>query len=126
MALVYPHRLTFLKKGKCDVCDKKGSELVRINTEHYFGWETCDSNACNQTIQKWYADTSKPIDKLVEQLGELVYIQRSNGRLESNWAITSDAHKETENGPYWVQVKYQTKLLFKTVQLSDLEKWNSK
>jgi hypothetical protein len=124
MELVYPHRLTLLKRGKCDVCHSKGRELVRANALHYFGWETCNNEQCNKTIQNWYCKTSIPYDKLREQFGEWVYVQRKGGKFESGWVITSDANQENAGGPFWVRVKHNKRHLSKEVQLEDLRKWN--
>lgn len=124
MALVYPRRLAFLNRGRCDVCGNQGHELVRTNTDHYFGWETCNDENCNQTIKDWYDRTSKTKDNLIQKYGEWVYVKRSSGVIESSWQIYSDAHQEEQGGPFWVRVKHKTRHLTKDIRLSDLEKWN--
>lgn len=124
MTIVYPHRVTFLERGNCDVCGNPGQELVHANTDNYFGWESCNDEECNNTIQNWYNNTRKSIKDLKSQLGEWIYVKRTSGKLESGWEISSDAYQEIENGPYWVKVRHVRRHLTKIVQLDDIEKWN--
>jgi hypothetical protein len=124
MELVYPHRLTLLNRGKCDVCDDKGGKLVRPNAGRYFGWETCNGEQCNKTIQNWYVQTRMTQEDLISRFGDWIYSERSVGKIESGWIITSDARQEVENGPYWVQIKFPRKHLTKEVMLKDLIEWN--
>lgn len=122
--LIYPHRVTFLNRGKCDVCQNKTKILINTNTNHFFGWESCNNDICNETIQKWHVDTTIPIDNLIERFGEEIYVLRSTGLKEAGWAIISDAYQEEKNGPFWVYVKDNGRHLTKEIQLLDLEKWN--
>lgn len=124
MALVYPHRVTFLNRGKCDVCGNKGQELVNTNTDRFFGWETCTDEKCNQTIREWYRKTMIPLEELREKFGDWVYVHRSTGKKESGWNIVSDAHQEEEGGPYWIRVRHYKHHLTKDLPLSDLQRWN--
>lgn len=124
MSVVFPHLLTFLDRGKCNVCGNKGEELIHTNTSQYFGWETCNNENCNKIIQDWYIKTTISKDVLREKFGECVYIKRNSGILESDWEIQSDACQEKENGDFWLFVRNKRGHLRKEIKLSDLKKWN--
>ena len=120
----YPHRLTFLKRGSCDVCGDKGNQLVHTDANRYFGWETCNREACNKQIQSWYCDTTISQDELIKMLGERVRVQRRSGELEDDWEVSGDGHMDHESGAYWVKVKNAPRHVTKEVLLTSLVKWN--
>lgn len=122
--LIYPHRVTFLNRGKCDVCQNKAHTLINTNTNHFFGWESCNNHICNEQIQKWYEDTTISIDNLIERFGKEIFVLRSTGLKEAGWTIISDAHQEEKDGPFWIRVKNNERHLTKDIQLIDLERWN--
>ena len=124
MSIVFPHLLTFLNTGKCNVCGNKGKELIHMNTSQYFGWETCNSKICNEKIQNWYDMTTVSKEKLIQEYGDWIYIKRTSGTMESSWEIQSDACQEEKNGEFWLKVRHKTRHLSKEIKLSDLKKWN--
>jgi hypothetical protein len=126
MTLIYPHRLTFLDRKKCDVCGNQGKNVVYMTTDHYFGWETCNKDECNQIIKDWYDKITITKEELIENYGDFVYIKRSSGKMESSWEIHNNARQEEINGPYWLKVKHKTKHQYKEIKLSDLQQWNNK
>ena len=125
MSVTYPHRLTFLERGKCDVCGSKGSELVHTNANRYFGWETCNQGLCNDTIKTWYHQTTIPMEDLRRQFGDKTRVRRQSGEMEDDWEISGDAHVETKGGPYWVKVKRPGQHMTKEVTIASLKEWNS-
>ncbi len=125
MSVTYPHRLTFLERGKCDVCGSKGSELVHTNANRYFGWETCNQGLCNDTIKTWYHQTTIPREDLRRQFGDKTRVRRQSGEMEDDWEISGDAHVETKGGPYWVKVKRPGQHMTKEVTIASLKEWNS-
>ena len=122
--VVYPHRVTFLNRGKCDVCKNKAQKLINTNINHFFGWESCNNNNCNEIIKKWYENTTISIENLRKKFGEEIYILRSTGLKEGGWVIVSDALQEEKDGSFWIRVKDISNHLTKEVRLSDLDKWN--
>jgi hypothetical protein len=124
MSVTYPHRLTFLERGKCDVCGNKGKELVHTNANRYFGWETCNQGPCNDMIQTWYHQTTIANDDLCRQFGNRMRIKRRSGDMENDWEISGDAHVETKGGPYWVKVKHLGQHTTKEVTVESLKDWN--
>lgn len=124
--MIYPHRIKFLDRGMCDVCGETAKKVINTNNNHFFGWESCNKDICNDTIKEWYNSSTILKNEIIHQLGEKIKIYRSNGILEHDWIISSDAHQEEENGPHWVYIKYPRKHLTKEIQLSDLYKWNKK
>lgn len=125
MSVTYPHRLTFLERGKCDVCGSKGSELVHTNANRYFGWETCNQGSCNDTIKTWYNQTTIAREDLHRQFGDKTRVRRQSGEMEDGWEISGDAHMETKGGPYWVKVKRPGQHMTKEVTVASLKEWNS-
>ena len=124
MAIVYPHRLTFLARGKCDVCTGKGKELVHTYGNRYFGWETCNADSCNEIIRGWYDKTTIPNRLLLQRFGDNIRIQRSSGEIEPGWVVFGDAHLEDANGPFWVKVKNEGLHMSKEVTVNSLTLWN--
>lgn len=124
MEIVYPHRLTFLERGRCNVCGEPGKELIHTSSDYYFGWESCLSEDCRAVIQSWYINITIPLQNLRDKYGEWIYIKRTNGFLESGWEFLSDAHQEEKNGPYWVKVTHKRQRKIKDIQLSDIERFN--
>lgn len=124
LQVIYPHRITFLNRGQCNVCQNKAQILINTNSNHFFGWESCNNDLCNEQIQKWYEKTTISIENLVERFGKEIYVLRSNGTKESGWYINSEAHQEEKDGPYWVRVRNNTNHLSKEIQLTELETWN--
>ena len=124
MAIRYPHRLTFLDRGTCDVCGNKGKELVHTNANRYYGWETCNKGPCNELIRTWYCQTTIAKEVLRQQFGDAVHVVRRTGDIEDSWEISGDAHIEVEGGPYWVKVKNQDQHVAKEVTVDSLAEWN--
>ena len=126
MKLKYPHRLTFMGRGTCDVCGKQGKELIHTNAGRFFGWQSCDMEACNKTIQNWWATTTISHKTLLDIFGENVKVLRADATLDNNWRVFGDAHLEVCDGPHWVKVKCKSKHITKEVPLSLLLEWNNK
>ncbi len=122
--IVYPHRLSLITEGVCDVCKEQAREVINLNTRNYLGWETCNRENCNQTINNWRKKTSKSRDDLLSEFGESIRIQRRNDTLENDWIISSDCYQEKDKQVWWVTVKCPTRHLSKEVKLSDIILWN--
>lgn len=123
--MIYPHRIKFLNRGICDVCGDMARKVINTNNSHFFGWESCNRDPCNNTIKDWYNSSTILKEEIICQLGEKVNVVRTNGTREYGWVISSDAHQEEENGPHWIYVKYPRRHLTKEIQLSELQKWNT-
>jgi len=122
--VVYPHRLSLITEGTCDVCKQKSSDIVILNTWHYIGWETCNIDECNNIIKSWREKTSKIKEELVTELGKNIRIKRKSNILEDGWVIASDAYQQKEQEVLWVTVKCPARHLSKEVKLSDIILWN--
>ena len=126
MTLKYPHRLTFIERGTCDSCGKKGKELVHTNANRFFGWQSCGQQECNDRIKQWYNETTIKECVLLETFGEKVKVKRSqSGVIEDGWQIAGDAHKEEHGGPHWVKVKCEEQHASKEIPVSHLHEWNN-
>lgn len=121
--IVYPHRVTFLDRGSCDVCNNKSVEIVHTNINHYYGWETCNETSCNQKIKEWFDNTTIKKDELIKELGEKIYVKRRNNSVEYGWKILTDAHQEEDDGEYWVSVGYKNNT--KEVTVNNLRLWKT-
>jgi hypothetical protein len=122
--VVYPHRLSLITEGTCDVCKQESSDTINLNTWHYLGWETCNRDECNNTIKTWREKTSKIKEELVTELGKNIRIKRKSNILEDGWVIASDAYQQKEQEVLWVTVKCPARHLSKEVKLSDIILWN--
>lgn len=123
--MIYPHRIAFQDRGKCDICDKQGKIVINTNTNHFFGWTSCGNENCNETIQKYYDNTTITLENLHKKYGKYIKIKRSNGTTEYGWVIISDAHKEEEDGPYWLKVRELKNHLTKEVTIAHIEEVNN-
>ena len=122
--MVYPHRITLLHEKTCDVCaQSSGSCVVGVNAHPYVGLQSCEDDSCLNTAKEWLKMSTKTNKELKAELGEWVYVERSNGRKESGWRIEGSAYQEKSTGPYWVRVK-DKKRHNKCVTLETLRVWN--
>ena len=125
MSIIYPHRILFINRGKCSVCGESSRTIVNTNLDHYFGWESCNNNSCNDTIKNSYKKTTIKKDSLIDKYGSHIKIIRSNNQIDDGWEIDSDARKEQEGGEYWVYVINPKKNKRKEVTLKSVELANS-
>lgn len=124
-SIVYPSRIEFLNRGTCSSCGNKGNEVIHTNTNHFFGWTTCNKNECNNKIREWYNKTTIKLEYIIEKYGNNLKIKRSNGDFEYGWKPISDSCQETTNGPFWLQIEKVTHNLNKEITYEDLVKWNT-
>lgn len=121
---VFPHRLSLEKHNiKCDICGCD-SNINFIKVNQFMGFYYC-SNNCKKTIDSSMEQTTKSIDELEKRYGQMFKVKRShpNNNLEDGWSVNGVAFQEQEGGPFWVEVRNNTKA--KHVQLLELDKWNN-
>jgi hypothetical protein len=73
----------------------------------------------------WLEANTMSNEALLQELGDLVYVQRSGGRKESGWSIRGDAYRENVDGPFWVLVRDNKRRRSKCVTLDKLRSWNT-
>jgi len=118
-----PHKITFISDHECDVCKNPSSKSHKINIDFRFiGWDICEKQSCKDTLLEWVGEYIIPINDLISRFGDKIKIIRTNGTVENDWVLSSDAYREKENTDYWVHVKSNN--LSKMVNYNDLIKWN--
>ena len=120
---VFPHRLSLGKNNiKCDIC-WCDSNINFINVNQFMGFCYC-SNKCKELLNSAMKETTKSVDDLEERYGKTFKVKRShpNNNLEDGWSVNGMAFQEQEGGPFWIEVRNNTKA--KHVQLLDLDVWN--
>jgi hypothetical protein len=123
--IVYPHRRVLLGKQQCDVCNNKGVQFISVNNKEYTGFWTCGDQSCIQQIKYWINRSIISNNLLIEELGDIVYVRRSNNRKELGWTIEGDAYQEEKGGHFWVIVRNNKKHQSKCVTLEKLRDWNN-
>lgn len=121
--IVYPHRRSLIGTKTCDACDKKGSNFLKVIGQPFIGIWICDKNSCNERALSWLDKTTITNKCLLEEFGDWIIVQRSNGKQESGWTIQGDAYQDEENGPFWVLVRDKHRRS-KCITLDTLRSWN--
>lgn len=121
--IVYPHHIPFIGKNFCDICKKVGTKTYTIPYSKYKGLVACDNSDCRNSVKTCLLKTTIPLAELIEELGEIVNVDRSNGNLETGWRLTSYAYRDEENGPFWVFVSKNE--MTKCITLENLRRLNS-
>jgi len=93
------------------------------NFSNYMGFCYC-SDKCKELLNSAMKQTTKSVDELEERYGKTFKVKRShpNNKLEDGWNVNGMAFQEQEGGPFWVEVRNNTKA--KHVQLLELDSWN--
>ena len=123
--LVYPHRMTLIDKGLCDVCEEKsGNNRLRVNKNAYIGIQTCDDDECKALGLRWMEESIISQEKLMKEFGDHVYVLRSSGKKESGWEIQGNAYRDGDDSPLWVMVRNRKHHQSKCVSIATLRQWN--
>ena len=121
---VFPHRLALEKNNiKCDICwCDSNSNFINVN--QFMGFCYC-SDKCKELLISAMKETTRSVDELEEKYGKTFKVKRShpNNNLEDGWSVNGMAFQEQEGGPFWVEVRNNTKA--KHVQLLELDSWNN-
>ena len=123
--IVYPHKRVLIGKQQCDVCNNEGAKFISVNNKAYTGLWTCGDRVCMKQITSWINRSIINNNLLIEELGDLIYVRRSNDKKESGWTIEGDAYQEEKGGPFWVMVRNNKKRKSKCVTLEKLRSWNN-
>jgi hypothetical protein len=123
--IVYPHRTTLIDDQVCDVCDEQGVHFTGVALRPYIGLWACNGESCMEKVMSWLEANTMSNEALLQELGDLVYVQRSGGRKESGWSIRGDAYRENVDGPFWVLVRDNKRRRSKCVTLDKLRSWNT-
>jgi|TARA_B110000259_G_C14033457_1_gene407871 hypothetical protein len=124
MSITYPHRITFINRGKCSICCKVSNKIVNTTIDHYFGWESCGNSICNKVIKKSFDKTTITKEYLISKFGTFLKILRSNNKIDYDWEFDSDAMQEKEKGPFWVFVKNLKQNKRKEITLDSIKEIN--
>tara|TARA_Y100000389_G_C17308516_1_gene436719 strand:- start:122 stop:469 length:348 start_codon:yes stop_codon:yes gene_type:complete len=114
----------FTTRGLCSVCKLPSKSIVNTNINHYFGWESCNKDDCNQIIKYSYISTVVKKEELVKKYGNFIKIKRTNGLIDDTWEFDSDAQQEENNGEFWVFVKNQQLNKRKEITLEQIKELN--
>jgi hypothetical protein len=121
---IYPRRRVLISSQLCVVCDNKSVKFICVANNAYIGFWTCGDHACMKQIKSWIKRISISNDLLIKELGDQVYVRRSNGRKESGWTVEGDAYQEEKGGAFWVMVRNKRRQS-KCVSLEMLRAWNN-
>jgi len=123
--LVYPHRMTLINNGTCDVCEEKKSEnFIRVNKNTYIGIQTCKDDECKSLGLEWVKESVITVENLRKEFGEKFYVLRSSGKKESGWEMQGNAYRDGDDSPFWVFVRHEKRRQSKCVSIVELRRWN--
>lgn len=121
--IVYPHRRHLIGPKTCDSCNSIGNQFLRVVGQPFLGLWICETPECKTRALSWLDNTTIDNKTLIDELGDWVYVHRSNGKKESGWVIQGDAYQDEKDGPFWVSVQDKHRRS-KCVTLSNLRHWN--
>ena len=87
--VVYPHHIPFIGNLVCDICNSPGNKKYTIPYSKFRGLVACDKISCKNKVKKSLLKTSIPLKVLIKKFGEKININRSNGKIDSGWKISS-------------------------------------
>tara|TARA_Y100000389_G_C17471034_1_gene530935 strand:+ start:5163 stop:5543 length:381 start_codon:yes stop_codon:yes gene_type:complete len=121
---VYPHRRKLLATQICDACSNAACDFTEVPGCSHVGLWCCLNKNCKETIKAWLDETTISNEKLKAELGDNVYVYRSDGTKESSWFIVGSAHREYPDEPFWITVKNKHRHS-KCIKLDVLKEWNN-
>lgn len=125
MRIIYPRIInsSFIQNNEnCDFCTEQSTRICKLKPNEISGWKICEKKRCFYEMSKTYKRISIKKEKIQRIMGVFFKVKRSNGKIENNWRIISDAVEEVHSGEYWINVEKENTT--KEVRLRDLQKWN--